>query len=140
MPVLKSTTAAFLFAAMAFTPIAASADGSGSGTNAPAQETAALKNDKVIIIDAPDLRRVRKDLTGPRFTSLIGEEIYSNSGKLVGEIEDFVMTRGGQMYAVVDTSKGPIQKLLNMGDEEMVILPLRELRRAAKPTAKPAAK
>jgi sporulation protein YlmC with PRC-barrel domain len=136
MSVLRSSTAAFLFAAMAFAPIAANAAGNGSGPAAPAAQTAAVKNDKVIIIDAPDLRRVRKDLTGPRFTSLIGEEIYSNSGKLVGEIEDFVMTRGGQMYAVVDTSKGPIQKLLNMGNEEMVILPLRELRRAVKPAAK----
>jgi sporulation protein YlmC with PRC-barrel domain len=139
MPILKSTPAVAAFAALALAAGTAAADGSLSNNGGKAAQTAALSNDKVIVIDAPDLRRVNKDLTGPRFTSLIGEEIYSNSGKLIGEIEDFVMARGGHMYAVIDTSKGPIQKLLSMGDDEMVILPLRELRRAVKPGAESAA-
>ncbi len=140
MSVPKLNAALAFVATLALTAGTAAADGSLSGSRAKADQTAALSNDKVIVIDAPDLRRVRKDLTGPRFTTLIGEEIYSNSGKLIGEIEDFVMARGGQMYAVIDTAKGPIQKLLSMGDDEMVILPLRELRRAVKPGANSAAK
>lgn len=136
MPGLKTSTAVAFAAALMVGPLSASAEGPTVRTDSQTQQVAAAEDGKVIVIDAPDLRRVRSDLLGPRFTSLIGEEIYSNSGKKIGEIEDFVMARGGNMYAVIDTSKGPIQSLFNMGDDEMVILPLREVRRAVKPTAK----
>jgi sporulation protein YlmC with PRC-barrel domain len=132
---------------LALAPIGLAADEvtsgpSGGRANSGAESTAETParatngKDRVFIIDAPDLRKVGKDLAGPRFKTLIGQEVYSNSGKKIGKIEDFVMADRGEMYAVIDTSDGPIEKLVKMGDSEMLILPLRELRKAALPASK----
>ena len=85
-----------------------------------------------IIIDAPDIRKIPENVIGPRFSTLLGEPVYSNSGKLIGEIEDFVMARGGEMYAVIDTENGPLAELAELVDDEknIVIVSLRELRRS----------
>ncbi|MDX1593376.1 MAG: PRC-barrel domain-containing protein [Gammaproteobacteria bacterium] len=88
---------------------------------------------KVIVVDAPDLFKVPESVTGPRFSTLLGETVYSNKGKRIGEIEDFVLAKGGEMYAVIDTSKDPIADLLDLADDEIVIVPLRELRRSMMP-------
>lgn len=90
-----------------------------------------------IIIDAPDVRKIPENVIGPRFSSLLGESVYSNTGKEIGEIEDFVMARGGEMYAVIDTKKGPLAELAEIVDDEeaIVIVSLRELRRTAAPNA-----
>lgn len=127
-----TVTAAALTLAVTFSPAAiAAGDSVGknmSDKNEPSK-TGTSTSDKVLVVDAPDLRRTRTSVTGPRFTQLVGEEVYSNSGKRIGEIEDFVMSRG-EVYAVVDTSDGPLEELVNLGDQEMVLLSARELRRA----------
>lgn len=87
-------------------------------------------SERIIVIDAPDLRKVPEKVIGPRFSTLIGEPIYSNSGKQLGEIEDFVMAKGGAMYAVIDTENGPIEELVEFVDDDIVIVPLGELRRS----------
>lgn len=89
--------------------------------------------DRVIVVDAPDLFRVSEETVEPRFTELIGREVYSNAGRRIGEIEDFVMARGGEIYAVVDIAGGPVHDLLTLGEGEVLILPLREIRQAAMP-------
>lgn len=148
MPRFSTSGAAVFALAMAFAPTGLAAENmtSGvmeSGATTVAQSAAESRTktksgkDRVyIIIDAPDLRKVGKQDAGPRFTTLIGQEIYSNSGKKIGKIEDFVMANRGEIYAVIDTSDGPIGKLTKMGDSEMLILPLRELRKAALPGSK----
>lgn len=95
---------------------------------------AAGQGERVIVVDAPDLFRINKDELGPRFSSLGGREVYSNAGKRIGEIEDFVLTKGGQVYAVIDTSKGPIRDLLKGDDGETVIVPIQELRQGVRAT------
>lgn len=131
MPHALTTTAMAVALAVAFSP-AAMAAGDSAGKNMSdknVQSKTGASSDKVLVVDAPDLRRTRADATGPRVTELVGEEIYSNSGKRIGEIEDFVMSRG-EIYAVVDTSDGPLEELVNLGDQEIVVLSARELRRA----------
>lgn len=146
MPHFRTSSAALFGLAVALAPVALAADdiasnstegrANVSGGNAERPDMRRSDDDRVLVIDAPDLRKVDKELAGPRFTTLIGQEIYSNSGKKIGDIEDFVMTNRGEIYAVIDTSNGPIEKLVKMGDSEMLILPLRELRKAAPPAAK----
>ena len=142
-----TTSGAALFGlALALAPMGLAADEMDSNTSggraatdtgtAEGVSTAAESGGKrVFIVDAPDLRKVGKDLAGPRFTTLIGQEIYSNSGKKIGKIEDFVMANRGEIFAVIDARDGPIEKLVKRGDGEMLILPLRELRKAAPPAA-----
>ncbi|MQA64715.1 MAG: hypothetical protein GEU76_02260 [Alphaproteobacteria bacterium] len=146
MPRLKTSGVALFGLAIALAPLGLAADemvsgtsgGASNGTESAGQSPSKAKSGKdlVFIIDAPDLRKVGKDLAGPRFTTLIGQEVYSNSGKKIGKIEDFVMASRGEIYAVIDSSDGPIEKLVKMGDGEMLILPLRELRKAALPGEK----
>ena len=90
----------------------------------------------VIIIDAPDLRKISDRTIGPRFSSLLGQPVFSNSGKLLGEVEDFVTARGGGMFAVIDTNEGPLGELEDLIDDEIVIVSLRELRRGPAPVAR----
>lgn len=108
--------------ALAFAPAAMGADAT----------TMTKDGEHVLVVDAPDLFKISEKEIGPRFSSLKGKAIYSNAGKEIGEIEDFVMSRDGNVYAVIDTSKGPIKDLLKFNDGEMMILPIRELRRAVR--------
>ena len=86
---------------------------------------------QVIVLDAPDLYKIPESAISPRFSTLLGMEVYSNKGKRIGEIEDFVMAKGGKLYAVIDTHKDPIADLLNLNDGELVIAPVRELRKTS---------
>ena len=84
----------------------------------------------VVVVDAPDLYRSPAMGNGPRLSELSGQAVYSNSGKKIGEIEDFAIGRGGDVVAVIDTDDGPLDELFDENDDEMLIIPLRELRTA----------
>ena len=84
----------------------------------------------VVVVDATDLYRSPSTGSGPRLSELSGEAVYSNSGKQIGIIEDFAIGRGGEVVAVIDTDNGPLDELFEDGNEDMLIIPLRELRTA----------
>lgn len=84
----------------------------------------------VVVVDATDLYRSPSTGNGPRLSELSGEAVYSNSGKQIGIIEDFAIGRGGEVVAVIDTDNGPLDELFEDGNEDMLIIPLRELRTA----------
>ena len=96
--------------------------------DAAEQARAAAAANRTVTVDAPDLFRVRESNVEPRFTSLLGVEVYGNRGKRIGEIEDFVLAKDGQIYAIIETAEGPIEELVQIGDDEVVVAPLRELR------------
>lgn len=100
----------------------------------PTVATGADGDGPVLVVDAPDLFRVSEDIAGPRFSEISGQTVYSNTGRSIGEIEDFVMGRDGRIYAVIDTTDNPIAELVNLADQEMMIVPVQELRRALRPT------
>lgn len=84
----------------------------------------------VVVVDATDLYRSPNTGNGPRLSELSGQTVYSNSGKEIGVIEDFAIGRGGDVVAVIDTENGPLDELFEDGNEEILIIPLRELRTA----------
>lgn len=89
-------------------------------------------DEMVVVIDRPDLQTLAKAQGGTRLKDLIGTQVYSNSGVEIGEIEDFVLTQGGFLYAVVDTDDGPLGKLIEWpdGDKGNVVVPWDQLRMA----------
>lgn len=82
----------------------------------------------VVVVDATDLYRSPGTANGPRLSELSGKPVYGNAGQQIGIIEDFAIARGGEIVAVIDTENGPLDELLEMGDEDMLVVPLRELR------------
>ncbi|WPZ35344.1 PRC-barrel domain-containing protein [Thalassobaculum sp. OXR-137] len=84
----------------------------------------------VVVVDATDLYRSPGKGNGPRLSELSGQAVYSNSGKQLGVIEDFAIGRGGEVVAVIDTDNGPLDELFETGSEDILIIPLRELRTA----------
>lgn len=120
-----NATAAFLGVALLTTvsAVAYAADRSNENT----------AGGQVIVIDATDLFKVSESVSGPRLSSLLDKDVYSNTGKRIGDIEDFVIGKDGMTYAVLDTSDGPVDKLVGLVKDDMVIVPLRELRRESLP-------
>jgi ribosomal 30S subunit maturation factor RimM len=93
----------------------------------------ALAGDQVIVLDAPDLRKLDRDQRGFLRTEIVGTDVYGNGGKRIGEVKDFVVTRGGYLYAVVDTKEGALDGALDLSDGEDVVVPWDELRMSAVP-------
>ena len=61
----------------------------------------------VVVVDAPDLYRSPAMGNGPRLSELSGQAVYSNSGKKIGEIEDFAIGRGG---AALDVDSSSVER------------------------------
>lgn len=95
------------------------------------QPSQAAEDKPVMVIDAPDLYRHSGPTNGPRFSELAGQPVYSNTGAEIGVIEDFILVGRGEVAAVIDTDDGPLEDLLQLEDDDLVIVPLRQLRRAS---------
>ena len=85
--------------------------------------------DAVLVVDQPDVQKLKVIDQGPRLSEFEGAEVRGNAGKRIGEIEDFVIARGGYLYAIVDTSDGPLEELVDLVEEETIVIPWDELRR-----------
>lgn len=83
----------------------------GAGVGSAAAES-------VIVVDRPDVQALSAAQPGARIRDLIGMEVYSNAGVHLGEIEDFLLTDSGFLYAVVDTDDGPLGGLIEWPDGE----------------------
>jgi len=81
-----------------------------------------------IVIDAPDVQRLAGQYHGASLSELIGTDVYSNSGKRIGEVEDFRIARGGYVYAVIDIQQGPLDGIIELADDDLVVVPLEQLR------------
>lgn len=89
----------------------------------------------VVVIDRPDLQMLDAEKEGSRLSDLMRAEVYSNNWTRIGEIEDFVFAKGGYLYAVVDTTSGPLEEVIEWpedGDGRAVI-PWNQVRTAPKP-------
>lgn len=85
--------------------------------------------ERVIVVDAPDVQKLDSDsVPGFRTSEVIGTDVYSNSGKRIGEVEDFVMSGGGYLYAIVDIQDGVLDGALDLIDGEVVVIPWSQLR------------
>ncbi len=89
----------------------------------------------VVVIDRPDLQKLDSRKQGRRMSDLMGKEVYSNNWTRLGEIEDFVFAEGGYLYAVVDTSDGPLDGIIDWPNdgEGNAVVPWDQLRTASKP-------
>lgn len=88
----------------------------------------ATADENVIVLDAPDIQKLRTDVEGFRIKDIIGTDVYSNGGKRIGELEDFVLARGGYLYAVIDTADGALTDVLDLSEDEIVVVPWNQLR------------
>lgn len=97
---------------------------------APAQTgTMDQQAERVIVIDAPDVQKLSSaSVPGFRTSEVIGADVYSNAGKRVGEIEDFIMSSGGYFYAVVDIEDGEFEQYVDLADDDLVVIPWDQLR------------
>lgn len=85
--------------------------------------------DRVIVVDAPDVQKLNAErVPGFRTSEVIGTDVYSNAGKRIGEIEDFVMSGNGYFYAVVDVQEGELERYIDITDDELVVIPWNQLR------------
>jgi ribosomal 30S subunit maturation factor RimM len=55
----------------------------------------------VVVIDAPDVQKLRSVDESFLTSDIVGMEVYATSGRHIGEVEDFVVARGGFLYAVI---------------------------------------
>ena len=86
-------------------------------------------SDRVIVVDAPDVQKLNSGkVPGFRTSEVIGTDVYSNSGKRIGEVEDFVMSGNGYFYAVVDIQEGVLERTIDLTDDELVVVPWNQLR------------
>lgn len=84
--------------------------------------------EEVIVVDAPDVQKLNPGSVGGfRTSEVIGTDVYSNAGKRIGEVEDFTYSRG-HLYAVVDIQGGAIERYVELGDGETVVIPVNQLR------------
>ena len=88
----------------------------------------AFAAEPIVVVDRPDVQKLRMIDEGFRTSDLHGVEVQGNAGKRIGEIEDFVLARGGYLYAVIDTADGPIEELTSLGDDETIVVPWDQLR------------
>ena len=93
-----------------------------------AGETSA--QDRVVVIDQPDLRILGWQDQRTRLQSLIGTDVYSNKGARIGEIEDFVLARGGFLFALVDYADGEFTDVIELRGEDAgdAVIPWNEIR------------
>ena len=89
--------------------------------------------EEAIVVDAAGVQKLGKARHGPRITELIGSEVYSNGWERIGEIEDFVIARGGHFYAVIDVADGPLEDAVDVTDDETLVVPWDQLRVASRP-------
>jgi ribosomal 30S subunit maturation factor RimM len=96
---------------------------------------AAMAAKQVLVIDAPDIRKINTLDGGFKTSDVIGTDVYSNAGKRIGEVRDFMMSRSGHFYAVVDVQDSPIERYLNVDTDngDVVVVPWRQLREMTQP-------
>lgn len=87
-----------------------------------------MADDRVVVLDRSDVQKLRVIDEGFRTAELIGTEVQGNAGGTIGEIEDFVVARGGYLYAVIDTNDGLLEELTSLGDDETIVVPWNQLR------------
>ncbi len=88
----------------------------------------AMADDRVVVLDRSDVQKLRVIDEGFRTAELIGTEVQGNAGGTIGEIENFVVARGGYLYAVIDTNDGLLEELTSLGDDETIVVPWDQLR------------
>ncbi|MEQ8234570.1 MAG: PRC-barrel domain-containing protein [Gammaproteobacteria bacterium] len=88
-------------------------------------------DDAVIVLDRADVQKLRSVDEGFRASELVGTDVHGSAGGYIGEVEDFVVARGGYLYAVIDTTQGPLEELASLGDDETIVVPWNELRTQA---------
>ena len=98
------------------------------GVQAQAAET-----ETVVMVDAPDVQKITKSDVGFRTSDVIGMDVYSNSGKKLGEIDDFMLDRTGHLYAVVDVHNGPLDGLIDLNGDDNIVVPWDQLRVSSVP-------
>lgn len=86
--------------------------------------------DDAIVVDAPDVKKMKTDVQHFNVKEVIGQSIYTNAGRKIGEVEDFVVADGGYLYAVVEVEEDANETLLPLSDGERVVVPWDQLRRA----------
>jgi ribosomal 30S subunit maturation factor RimM len=90
---------------------------------------AAIAAERVLVVDAPDVRKLNAASDGGfRTNDVIGMDVYSNNGKRIGEVQDFLMSGAGNLYAVVDIQDGAIERYVELSDDDEVVIPWRQLR------------
>lgn len=87
-----------------------------------------IDRDRAFVVDAPDLRALRRDEIGVPLSAAIGRGVFGNGGAPLGTVADFFVAPGGEIYAVLDTAPGAVSDALGLVDDEVVIVPVRELR------------
>lgn len=92
-----------------------------------AVRAAAIEREKVIVVDAPDIQKLDKAAGGFLTSEVIGTDVYSNVGKRIGEVEDFAFS-GSHLYAVVDIQDSPLERYVDLTDDDMVVIPWNQLR------------
>lgn len=92
----------------------------------------AAADEQVIVVDAPDVQKLDTTVGGFRTSDVIGTEVYSNRWKLIGEVEDFTYSHG-KLYALIDIDDGAIEQYVELTDDEVVVIPVEQLRVAARP-------
>ena len=102
------------------------------------QALAAGEDDKVLMIDQPDVQTFKGNLESPSLGSIIGSDVYSNAGEKLGEIDDFLLIEG-ELYAVLDVEDGPLEQYAEASEneEQTIVVPARELRMSDKPAETP---
>lgn len=92
--------------------------------------------EKAIIVDAPDVQKFNTtEVPGFRTSDVVGQDVYSNAGKRIGEVEDFMMSSSGYFYAVVDIEEGPLEPYLDVTEDDVVVIPWDQLRRGSQDQA-----
>lgn len=85
--------------------------------------------EEVIIIDAPDVKRLRNVDEGFRTSEVTGMTVIGNAGREIGEIDDFVIARGGYLYAIVALEQGMLEAIRDLGADEHIVVPWNQLRK-----------
>lgn len=86
-----------------------------------------IANEQVVIVDAPDVQKLAPAVGGARLSAVIGTDVYSNSGKRIGEIEDFTVSNG-HLYAVIDIQESGFEEYVDLSENDVVVVPWDELR------------
>lgn len=89
----------------------------------------AAGGEKDIVVDAPDVQKLNlNEVSGFRTMEVVGTDVYGNAGKRIGEVQDFLMSGSGHLYAVIDIQDGPIERYIDLTDGDVVVIPWDQLR------------
>lgn len=104
---------------------------STGGSRLTAQEPSSQNSstDRAIVVDAPDIQKLQLGSDPTFMSDVVGLDVYGNGGAKIGTVKDFVVA-DGSLFAVLDTSNGPLDGTIDQSAEEEIVVPWNELRRA----------